>query len=396
MILKNKYIIPIISIIVIIFGIFWYFKSSNNLDKVPFKTQTPTRKDMLQLVDASGTLNAKDEISVGSLVAGRVIDIKVDDNDFVKKGQVLAILDNGKGDSEIKRLKAILWEAKANLEYQEKFYNRQKELFKLEQISKDSFEQYTSKLETLKARVDQTQAGLELTTKEYENLFIKSPDDGIVIAKKIDLGQMITSQLQATVLFVIAKDLQKMEAHVNVDEADIGMVKEGQKVEFTVDAFPKKTFNATVKQIRYLAEIVDNVVTYATILDVANPDLLLRPGMTTNVEIKVAQADNALVVHNKALRININSLEIVAKKLNYSFEKIPNIDQKNEIDHVWILENNNKFKQVKVELGVREGAYTQITSGINENTQVVYEVEKLKKEGNILKQIMQQPGGIGK
>ncbi len=242
----------------------------------------------------------------------------------------------------------------------------------------------------------QTEAELERQTKEYENLFIKAPDDGIVIAKEIDLGQMITSQLQATVLYMIAKDLRKMEAHVDVDEADVGMVKEGLEATFRVDAFPKLKFEAKVKQIRYLAKIVDNVVTYATILDVDNPELKLRPGMTTNVDIKVAEVKNALVVHNKTLRINSTLLEEVAKKLGYELQRIPDTTEKTELDHVWIVDGK-KFKQVKVELGVREGAYTQIISdAITDETQIVSEVSELKRENILLKQMLGKPGGIGK
>ncbi len=200
-------------------------------------------------------LRAKEQIVIGSLVAGKVVEIFVEDNDFVKKNQLLARLDDGIGDSAVKKLKAALRKARSDLDYYEKFYARQKKLYEVKQISQDLFEQYTRNLEGYRAIVDQTKADLEIRRKEYENTFIRSPEDGVLIAKEISLGQMITSRLDATVLFVIAKNLKKMESHVNVDEADVGMVKEGQEAVFKVDAFPKLEFKSKVRQIRYLARI---------------------------------------------------------------------------------------------------------------------------------------------
>ena len=394
---KKKIIITIISLVIISLGAFWFWQKRNNKQETLFKTKTPLKQDIVQYVTASGTLKAKEQITVGSLEAGRVEKILVDDNDFVKKDQKLAILDNGIGDLSIKKLEATLWETKANLEYQEKFYDRQKQLFESNQISKDNFEKNTRDLEVLKARVTQTEAELDLAKRTYSYTFITSPANGVVISKEIDVGQMITARFQATVLFVIAKDLHEMEAQVDVDEADVGMVQDDQEVIFTVDAFPRIKFNAKVKQIKYLAKIIDNVVTYATILDIANPDLKLRPGMTTNVEIKVREAKNALIVKNKALRINPLAMAAVAKKLEYEIQEIKEEDKKDEIDTLWTLQDKT-FRQIKVKLGAREGSLSQVISNqINDRTEIVYEVKPLERENILLKQVFGKPmGGIGK
>lgn len=394
---KNKLIILISSILFAAGTSYYIFKNNHKEKKLPFKTSKPYRKTLTQYVNAAGTLKAKDEITIGSLVAGRVIDIKADDNDFVKKDQVLTILDDGIGYSAVKKAKALLEEAKANLAYYEKFYARQSALFKAKQISQDLFEQYTTNLQILKAKIIQAQGDLEIREQEYNNLFIKSPADGVIIAKEVDLGQMITSRFQATVLYKIAKDLHFMETEVDVDEADVGLVEEGQPAVFTVDAFPKLKFKANVRQIRYLAKIVDNVVTYATILDVKNPDLKLRPGMTTDVNIKVRKAKNALCVHNKSLRINSVILENVAKKLELNFKRIPNTDSRTEIDNVWIFDGNS-FVQIPVELGAKQGAYTQIISDkINDNDDILTFVDEINKENVLLKQVFAKPGiGSGK
>lgn len=393
---KNKILIITLSLIIVGGAGYLFFKKNKKNEEPLFVVRKPKIKSLTQYVNASGTLKAKDEIKVGSLVAGKVIKIHVDDNDFVKENQILAELDDGIGDSAVKKIKAIIKEVEAEITYQQSFYDRQKVLYQANQISKDTFEKYTKDLDVLKAKLEQNKAELEIRQKEYDETFIKSPVDGVIIAKEVDLGQMITSRLAATVLFVIAKDLHEMEAHVDVDEADVGMVQDKQEAVFKVDSFPKKKFKSKVKQIRYLAKIVDNVVTYATILEVSNPKLQLRPGMTTDVDIKVAEANNSLAVHNRCLRIDSLQLESIAKQLDYDFERIPNTTHKTEIDSIWTLENNKKFKQIKVKIGVRQGKYTQIISDhINKNTQIVYEVSPAERENLLLKQIFAKPGTIG-
>ncbi|MCF7899616.1 efflux RND transporter periplasmic adaptor subunit, partial [Candidatus Babeliales bacterium] len=309
MLTKKQIFILIFSTIIISAGALYFFNKKCKKAESLLITEKPQRRNLTQHVHSAGTLKAKEQITIGSLEAGTIIQVLADNNDKIKKNQVLAILDNGIGDSNVKLLQARLNQRKAELWYQEKFFARQKQLYESGQISKNSFEEYTKNLEVAKEAVKLTAAELEVQEKKYNNLFIKSPDDGVVIATEIDLGQMITSQFQATVLFVMAKDLTKMETNVDVSEADVGMVKEGQEATFRVDSFPKEIFTAKVEEIRYLAKIVDNVVTYATILNIDNPDLKFRPGMTTDVKIKVAECKNALSVPNKCLRINSSQLE---------------------------------------------------------------------------------------
>jgi HlyD family secretion protein len=397
----KKFII-FLTLLILSAGAFYMFRKKNKVQiSEPIKIEKPIKKPLIQLVTATGNLKAKEHISVGSLVAGKIVEIKAEDNDIVKKDQVLAVIDDGTGDTETRRLKAALAEAKANFEYIEKFYKRQTALYKSGQISQNAYDQLTRDYKAAQTKVDQNQASLDLSMQTYDNLFIKSPADGIVISKQIDLGQMVTAVLQATVLFEIAKDLHDMEAWLDVDEADIGMVKEGQDAIFTVDSFPKKQFTGRVKRIQYQAKIVDNVVTYATVLDVKNPKLRLRPGMTANVEIKVADNPNALSVPNKALRINSLNIEYVANKLKYNFEKISE-DQKTAgqkskkviRDYLWILEGKT-IKQIEVKLGINDGKFTEVKKGINEDSNIIVDMEAAPRE-NPLSKLMPQVGGIGK
>jgi HlyD family secretion protein len=388
---KNKLIVLssiVIGGLFIFIGVKIHKKNSSD-EKVFYITKKPIQKKIVQLVNSAGRLQARDEITVGSLVAGRVVKIHVDDNDTVKKGQLLVELDNGIGDSNVKKIRATLKEHVASLEYIKNVYERQRALYRENQISQETYEQKRKEFKQAKAKVEQTAADLESKKKEYENLFIKTPDDGIVISRKVDLGQMVTSQLQATELFKIAKDLAKMEARVDVDEADIGLIKEGQKAYFTVDAFPKEEFYAKVTQVRYKATIINNVVTYETILNIENPNLKLRPGMTCDVDIEVKNVKNAITVPNKSFRINDDTLKEAAKNLDYSIEKIKTKNDRIQKNYLWILENG-KFKQIKVTTGAKEGSVIEIQEGINMNNDVVTDAFDPTKKNPFLEKMMQR------
>ena len=295
---------------------------------------------------------------------------------------------------------AQLQEAQAKLIYTKAFYKRQKALYDAKQLSQNLFEQYTQDYDVAKAKVKQLQASLELETKTYNNLFIKSPANGIVIARKVNLGQMITSMLDATVLFEIAKDLEKMEAHIDVDESDIGLIQEGQEAHFTVDAFLKQQFSAKVTRVQYNAKIVDNVVTYATILDVSNPELQLRPGMTANVEIKVAEALDAICIPNKALRISTALLETVAQKYKFTIVKAQENGKAGKgvraRDFIWTFENKKTIRQIEVQFGVNDGKFTQVINGLDANAELIVDVDEDLGGSAMLQKLFASPGSLGK
>lgn len=375
-----------------------YFFLNKKKEILNVVTEQPQRRHLAQFVTASGTLKAKDQFTVGSLVTGKVVNILVDNNDHVKKDQVLAILDNGIGDTDIKKLIAQCAEAQATYDFQKKLFERQKELFASGQLAKNKFEQEERDFLITQARVEQLNASLEREQKMYANLFIKSPDTGTIIAKKIDIGQQITSQLDATVLFIIAKDLTDMEAYVDVDEADIGLIQENQEAVFTVDTFSKRPFVSSVKQVQFQSKIVENVITYATVLKVSNPTIELRPGMTTNVEIKVGEDKNALSVPNKALRLSTFRLEEFAKKAGYAIEKLelkPGSIKQQQQDTIWILENKT-IKQINVKLGVVDIRFTQVIDGLSEQSDVIVEFTEQPHENILLRSVYgARPGTIG-
>lgn len=280
----------------------------------------PVRKgDITQVVSATGTLQAVVTVLVGSQVSGAIATLNADFNSKVKQGQVIAELDQDKFKARVEEEKANLLAAKADLakvkvtvEDSRRVLERAKELRKREFISQSeldaaetAFAAATAQLEVARAKVEQAQAGLDQASVDLAHTIIRSPVDGIVISRNVDIGQTVAASLQAPTLFTIANDLSKMEVHTNVAEADIGTVWERQGVTFTVDAYPTRRFKGKVAQVRHAPTVVQNVVTYDAVVGVDNKGLLLKPGMTANVQFLVSQKDDILTVPNLAIRFRL-------------------------------------------------------------------------------------------
>ena len=308
-------IIPIA--IIIIFMAMW--KRSAKHDTMQFKTDQVRRGDLTVLVTATGTLEPTNEIEVGSELSGIVEKVEADYNEKVKVNQVLAILDTSKLEAQIRQAKASLESAKAKLlqakatlsETQSKLsqYQKVRDLSDNKVPSQSEFDAAQASFDRAKAdvasagaAVSQAQATLETYETDLSKSIIRSPINGIVLTRNIEQGQTVVASFETPVLFTLAEDLTQMELHVNVDEADIGQVKEGQDAVFTVDAYPDRKFEAQIRQIRYGAETVDGVATYETVLKVDNTDLFLRPGMTATADIIVMKVDDAMMISNSALR----------------------------------------------------------------------------------------------
>ncbi len=270
------------------------------------------------LVDTTGTLNAVTMVDVGSQVSGKISDIFVDFNSRVTAGQIIAKLDQEQFITRVNQNQANYQSAVARLEKarvtrdnMKNKFDRALSLFEKELISYEekeaaevNFYGAVSDLQQAEASLEQSKSALESSKVDLSYTVIKSPIDGVVINRNVNEGQTVAASLQAPVLFQIAEDLAKMQVECVVDEADIGKVKESQAVRFTVDAYPNESFRGVVKQVRYAPEVVSNVVTYTTIVEVDNPEMKLRPGMTATVSIVVGEARNKLLVPNTALRFN--------------------------------------------------------------------------------------------
>lgn len=288
-------------------------------DKPRYKTADADRGSIVQFVTATGTLNPVALVNVGTQVSGTVSELNVDFNDRVKRGQVLLKIDPTLLQAVINQNVASLNAARAQFTLADSNYHRNAKLVNQGFISVAALEQLRQTLDAATAQVQVSEAVLERARADMANSIIRSPIDGVIIKRTADLGQTVAASFQTPNLFVIARDLKKMQIDTNVSEADVGLLKDGQPVRFIVDAFPDRDFDGKVRQFRLAANVTQNVVTYNVVIDVDNPDELLKPGLTAQVRIITANKPDALRIPTSALRYRPSDFEIamdaVKKKL---------------------------------------------------------------------------------
>lgn len=329
--------------------------------EVKYESSKVSKQNISTSITATGTIEPVTEVEVGTQVSGIIDKIYVDYNSVVKKGQLIAELDKTNLLSELSSAKSNMESAKSKMEYQESNYNRYKELYSKGLVSADDYE--NAKL-SYKQASEEYAIQKESVSKAQTNLgyaIITSPIDGIVLSKEVEEGQTVAAAMETPTLFIIAQDLTDMQVIADVDEADIGGVKEGQRVTFTVDAFPDDLFEGKVTQVRQEATEESNVVTYEVVISAPNDDLKLKPGLTANVTIFTNERDGVLAVPSKALRFAPN------ENLLAEDESITDCEGK---DKVWMREGSN-FKAVSVKVGVTNGTYTEIISGLKEGDAVL-------------------------
>jgi HlyD family secretion protein len=293
-----------------------YYRFKDSGPKFTVNTASITRGDIVDTVGATGTLQAVTTVQVGTQVSGTISELHADFNSLVKKGQVLARLDPSLFQTQIEQAKANLERSKADLEHQKVALDdantkltRAKELSARQLLAKSDLDAAEiaaraadAQLKSSEAQITQAQASLNQNEVNLEHTVIEAPIDGLVISRNVDVGQTVASSLQAPTLFVLAADLTKMQVVANLDESDVGRIRPGQVVTFRVDAYPTETFRGNVSQVRLNPIVQQNVVTYATVIDVPNNELKLKPGMTANVNVEIARSSNVLRVPNTALR----------------------------------------------------------------------------------------------
>ena len=330
-------------------------------EKISFDTAKVMKTDIQTSITATGTIEPVTSVTVGTQVSGIVSHLYVDYNTVVKKGQVIAELDRTNLISELNTAKANLSSAQSSLNYQLSNYNRYKELHDKGLVSADEFE--SARLQYLQAK-EQVNTSKESVQKAQTNLgyaTITSPIDGVILSKSVEEGQTVAASFNTPELFVIAQDLTNMRVIADIDEADIGGVKEGQRVSFTVDAFPEDHFEGQVTQVRQQATTESNVVTYEVVISAPNKDLKLKPGLTANVTIYTLEKNDVLAAPAKALRFQPNEAFL---------QKGETIDDCEGDHKVWTKEGT-VFKAHKVEIGTTNGIMTEITGGIKEGTEVL-------------------------
>jgi HlyD family secretion protein len=373
-------------IIIVSIGVYFYIQKSQNTQQTNYKTTNLLTKDLIVTVSATGNLEPTNTVDIGIEVSGTIKEILVDYSDKVTKGQVLAKLDTTKLASKVNSTKASLEVAKANLqESQVSLKDAKQELNRLQKLyestngnyptvmeidkAKTTYDKAQANIQAMKAMVSQSEASLKADEDDLKKTVVISTMDGIVLDKKVEVGQSVVSVMQVPVLFTLAEDLTKMQVVVSVDEADVGQVKENQLVNFTVDAYPQKTFKGDIKQVRMNSQIVDGVVTYEALVEVNNNDLLLRPGMTVSASIITNMIKNAKLVPNAALRFILPKEDKNSSLFTKDVKKTDSNATK--VSTLWVLQNNKPVR-VSVSIGENDGVNTVILDGdIDDSSQII-------------------------
>lgn len=367
--MKTKKIILIAVAVVVVAGAgIWFFAGSPAKHKVTYATANVSKGDISNSVTATGTIEPVTEVEVGTQVSGIIDKIYVDYNSVVTKGQLIAEMDRATLQSELASQQATYDGAKAEYEYQKKNYERSKGLHEKSLISDTDFEQALYNYQKAKSSYDSSKASLAKAERNLAYATITSPIDGVVISRDVEAGQTVASGFETPTLFTIAADLTQMQVVADVDEADIGDVEEGQRVSFTVDAYPNDVFEGKVTQIRLGATsssssttTTTTVVTYEVVISAHNPDLKLKPRLTANITIYTLDKQGVLSVPAKALRFT------PAVPLVGSNAVVKDCEGEHK---VWTREGDT-FTAHPVSIGISNGIVTEITGGINEGTQIV-------------------------
>lgn len=352
----------LLTLVIIVALAAWAMSGGKKKEQISFDTATVASANIQNSITATGTIEPVTSVTVGTQVSGIVSKLYVDYNTVVKKGQIIAELDKTNLTSQLNSAKTQLAVAQSQLNYQTANFNRYKTLFQKGLVAADEYEnaqlsykQAKEQMVSAKEEVQRAQTNLGYAT-------ITSPIDGVVLSKSVEEGQTVAASFSTPELFTIAQDLTNMQVVADVDEADIGDVREGEKVSFTVDAYPDDTFEGVVKQVRQEATTTNNVVTYEVVISAPNADLKLKPGLTANVTIFTAERKGVLSVPSKALRFTPQKETVGKMKIIDN-----NANAKNK---VWTIEHNAIVSH-KVNVGMTDGTNTQILSGIPAGLKVI-------------------------
>ncbi len=434
---KNRYLLPIVILLVILLvgGFIFYRWKGQSGSNQKFRTMKVERGEISTTVTATGTINPVITVLVGSQVSGTIKALYADFNSRVKEGQVIAQIDPALFEAQVEQARANVLNAQANLlNTQANLRSSQANLEKAEVAVLDTkrtldrnlelmerkviaqaaldtaqtnyesavaqrdlvraqLESAKSQIESAKAQLEQARAALKLAETNLRYTTIRSPVNGIVISRNVDVGQTVAASLQAPTLFTIAKDLTQMQVNANVSEADIGRVAVGQEANFTVDAYPERRFRGRISEIRNAPLTIQNVVTYDVVIRVGNKDLRLKPGMTANISVLVAHKEGVLKISNAALRFRpeFAKTEEAGEKRKGDLSKEQRLrgsqkfsqEEGRVTGRVWVLARDGKPKPIPVVLGITNGTFSEVVSGnLKEGTEVIVGERSNKKSGS--------------
>ncbi|HVT86613.1 MAG TPA: efflux RND transporter periplasmic adaptor subunit [Chitinophagaceae bacterium] len=388
---KRTVIILIVLILAAAAVYYFYFRKQKESQTISFVTGKAQYGYIGISVTATGTVEPVDTVSVGAQVSGVVQNVYADFNDVVKAGQLLAKVDPSIINQQAEQAKATLANAQSNLQYQQSNFDRQNQLYNLGAISKADYQLALNQFNSAKASVSNATAQLNLAQRNLYYTNIYSPINGTVLNRNVSAGQTIASSFSAPTLFVIAKDLTKMQVRAAVDEADIGGVKAGQHVTFTVDAFPDDIFRGSVNQILLHPQVSSNVVTYTTLIDVDNKDLKLKPGMTASINIYTQEDSNALLIPSRAINFKPDTNQLKGYVIRRAMrneagankmDTTKNMHQKDSTNQmrkqdanikrsfVWI-KNGDTLTEKRILTGMNDDTNVKVVKGLSEGDEVI-------------------------
>lgn len=385
-------------------GTAWFYRRADGKELPQFRTAPVVRTSLKSTVSATGTLSAVRTVQVGTQASGQISKIYVDFNDKVKQGQLLARIDPTLQEQAVEDAQAQLEKAQAQLTQAQDDYTRNKQMLDARVITPQEFETVQSTFSVQKATVKSAQIALDRARQNLSYTNIYAPIDGQIVERDVDVGQTVAASLSAPQLFLIANDMSEMQILASVDESDIGQIKEGQPVQFTVQSYPGQTFTGTVKQVRLQSTTTDNVVNYTAVIGVKNPDGKLLPGMTATVQFLTAAANNALTVPNAALRIKPTAEMLAQAGINSpsagtahsptssarrtgaaasatagaaagartGYAKRTGTGAASSVATLWTVDSTGTLHPVRVHTGLSDGTKTVVTGqGLTENMQVI-------------------------
>lgn len=389
---NKKWLVWTILGVLIAGGLFYWIKR-DTMPKIQLETTYPVMGDLSQSITATGKIEPVDTVAVGTQVSGTIKNIYVDFNSKVKKGQLLAVLDPELLRDQMLQVNANLQSAKSNQAYNEINFNRQTQLYKVGAISKADYDNAHNAYNASKAQVGAVSAQLAAANKNLSLTSIYSPIDGTVLNRNISEGQTVAASFSTPTLFSIAKDLSKMQVRATIDEADIGNVQTGQKVSFTVDAFPNESFNGTVSEVRLQPTVSANVVNYITMINADNTSLKLKPGMTANITVTTKELPKVMKIPAQAIAFHPDSLVAKAYVINApafknnkkhgGFGK-QGFNKKRASDEagVWILNKDNTIVHKKIKTGMDNDTEIQVVSGIEKGDNIITGYKILSKKSS--------------
>lgn len=380
----------IIAVVLIGAGVIAYKRYFQKEEVFLYQSELPIHRNIRQSIKATGNLEPEDMLKVGSLVSGIIKQMLAEENDFVKKGQLLAIIDDGREDSLVRIAKHNLAIAQANLTYFEQYVARQQKLYENNFLAENEYQRLLTEQKTKQDDVAIKIIQLEQEERMFNKKQITAPEDGVVVGKNGSEGEMVTNFGTGFAIYTIAKDISKMEAKIEIDESSIGLIKAGMTAQLMFDSYPEKIFQSKIKEISNNPLSKGGTVSYLATLPITNKSLLFKPGMTLDAEIVINERDNTLAVQGQVFAINPKTVEQVAKIKKYSYKPLTNkekrdLETRGNIKFLWI-EKEDAFIEVAVKTGITDGAYFEIIEGITPEDKIISDtveenaVEKMFKK----------------